>query len=561
MWLMDPRPNLILGLYKFIFHNVHSQENEMIKKSMHPTSSDLSINPGRRKVLITAGSLAAVPALGALMTACGGNGSGSAVALSTEEQLALTASQVVTSIANGSLSAEAYITTLLALAERLADLNSIITLNKEGALRAAMDIDASRKAGNKLGTLAGLPIIVKDNINTKDLPTTGGTPALRDFRPTANAPVLQKLLDAGAIILGKANMHELAFGITNTNFSPFAGAAKNPYDTMRIPGGSSGGSGAAIAARIVPAGLGSDTGGSVRIPASFNGIVGLRPSVGNGGAQRRYSTTGVIPLSHTLDTVGPMGRTVTDVALLDAVITGTLVPASVPLAGLRFGAPPILWKDLDNDVAAVMQNAKTKLASAGVVLVEIDMPEILELDSKTIFPIALHEPVSEIPAYLQASGATGTTLESIAAQVASPDVKGGFQAIVTDALGGAYPDAINIYRPQLQKIFASYFADNKIDAIFFPTVPVPAAPIDFKNGSSTISVNGGPPVDEFTTIIRNMGPDSDAGICSLSLPAGQTPNGLPVGMEIDGPVGSDKRLLGIGMAMESLFGTLPAPKI
>jgi mandelamide amidase len=296
-------------------------------------------------------------------------------------------------------------------------------------------------------------------------------------------------------------------------------------------------------------------------PASFNGIVGLRPSVGNGGPQRRYSTTGVIPRSHTLDTVGPMGRTVADVALLDAVITDTPVPPPASLAGLRFGVRHILWRDLNNDVAAMMQKAKEKLASAGVVLVDIDMPDILELDSKIIFPIALHEPIADLSGCLRENGATGVTLESIASQIAGPDVKNGFQAIVTDEFAAAYVDAINVYRPQLQKIFASCFADNKLDAIFFPTVPVPAAPIDFKNGSSTISVNGGPPVDEFATIIRNMGPDSDAGLPSLSLPAGQTPNGLPVGMEIDGPVGADKRILGIGMAAESLFGTLPAPEL
>lgn len=532
-----------------------------MRKSAKLNRPETPTSPVRRKILVTAGSMAAMPTLGALITACGGSGGSSTSALSTDDQLALTASQVMTAMESGGLSAETYVTTLLARAEKLASLNSIITLNKEGALAAARNVDASRRAGAKLGMLAGLPIIVKDNINTKDLPTTGGTPALQNFRPASNATVLQKLLDAGAIVLGKANMHELAFGITNTNFSTFAGAAKNPYDTTRIPGGSSGGSGASIAARIVPAGLGSDTGGSVRIPASFNGIVGLRPSVGNGGPQRRYSTTGVIPLSHTLDTVGPMGRTVADVALLDAVITGTAVPAPVSLAGLRFGVPPVLWKDLDKDVAAVMQKAKEKLAAAGVVLVDSDMPDILTLDSKTVFPIALHEPITDLAAYLRDNGATGITVESIASQVASPDVKNGFQAVVTDAFGAAYADAINAYRPQIQQIFANYFANNRLDAIFFPTVPVPAVPIDFLNGSSTISVNGGPPVDEFSTIIRNMGPDSDAGIPSLSLPAGQTPNGLPVGMEIDGPVGSDKRLLGIGMAMESLFGTLPAPNV
>jgi Asp-tRNA(Asn)/Glu-tRNA(Gln) amidotransferase A subunit family amidase len=197
-----------------------------------------------------------------------------------DQQLALSATAAVAAIAAGELTATAYTTTLLGRAEQLTDRRAVITLNRAGALASAARIDDARRSGTALGRLAGLPIIVKDNINTKDLPTTAGTPALHDFRPTADAAVLQPLLDAGAIILGKANMHELAFGITTTNFSPFAGTATHPYDPARIPGGSSGGTGAAIAARIAPAGLGSDTGASVRIPAAFNGIAGLRPSTG-----------------------------------------------------------------------------------------------------------------------------------------------------------------------------------------------------------------------------------------------------------------------------------------
>ena len=155
------------------------------------------------------------------------------------------------------------------------------------------------------------------------MPTSGGTPALHNAQPKTNAPSLQALFEAGAIIIGKTNLHELAFGITSTNLSPFAGPVKNPYDKTRIPGGSSGGTAAAIAAGIVTCGLGTDTGGSTRIPAALTGTVGLRPSVGNGGAQRRYNDANmVVPISHTRDTVGPMGRTVADVALLDSVITG-----------------------------------------------------------------------------------------------------------------------------------------------------------------------------------------------------------------------------------------------
>src|SRR6185369_16148616 len=250
--------------------------------------------------------------------------------------------------------------------------DALISIDREGALAQARKVDEMRAANATLPVLAGLPIVVKDNINTRDLPTTGGTAALRGVRPTANAPTLQKLIDAGAIVIAKANLHELAFGITSTNLTSFAGPVKNPYDRSRIPGGSSGGTAAAIAARIVPAGLGTDAGGSTRIPAALCGIVGLRPSVGNGGADRRYDGAGVVPISHTRDTVGPMGRTVGDVALLDAIIT-TEPPifAAASLSGLRIGIPALFWAGLDPQVAEVMSQARARLTSAGVTFVEV----------------------------------------------------------------------------------------------------------------------------------------------------------------------------------------------
>jgi Asp-tRNA(Asn)/Glu-tRNA(Gln) amidotransferase A subunit family amidase len=512
----------------------------------------------RRKFMLNAAGLAAIPAFGNLMSACGGS---SVTQMTSAEQVALTSSEAVSAIANGRVTATSYITTVLSRANALSDLNSLITVNSAGALSAAKKIDDTFASGGKLPPLAGLAIVVKDNINTRDLPTTSGTPALRNFIPNANAPTVQKLLDAGAIIIGKANMHELAFGITSTNFSPFAKAVKNPYNTALIPGGSSGGTAAAIAARIVPAGLGTDTGGSARVPAALTGIVGLRPSVGNGGAERRYNSSGVAPISHTRDTVGPMGRTVMDVALLDSVLAGTSIPAAATLKGLRLGVPPSFWSNLDTGLAAVMKAARDKLTAAGVVFVEADLTGIMDLNAKISFPIALHEPIADIPAYLQASGATGISLANIASQVASPDVKGAFGAIMVDAFAGAYPDAINVYRPQLRALYDKYFTANSVDAIFFPTTPIPAVAIDAAKGSSTVSVNGGPQVDEFTTVIQNTDPGSNAGVPGLSLPAGLTSAGLPVGMEIDGPVGSDAKLISIALAMEALFGSLPAPKV
>ncbi|WP_246089457.1 indoleacetamide hydrolase [Paraburkholderia guartelaensis] len=480
--------------------------------------------------------------------------------MNQSQQLSLTATEAVSAIATGKLSAETYVRTLLERANSLSNLRAFITLN-EGAVAAARAVDAARAAGQKLPALAGLPIVVKDNINTKDLPTTGGTPRLQKFQPNNDAVVLQRLLAAGAIVLGKANMHELAFGITTTNFSPFAGFARNPYDPSRMVGGSSGGTGVAIAARMAPVGLGTDTGGSVRIPAALNGIAGLRPSVGNGGLERRYDGTGVIPLSHTRDTVGPMGRTLEDVALLDSVITGTEMPTATSLSGLRFGIPATYWDVVDSEVLEVMNTARTRLQAAGVTFVSVDMPTIRDLGAKVGFTVVFHEASLEIPSYLAASGGSDITLTQIAEAIASPDVKAGFANVGSAESMAAYPDAVKVHRPQMRALFDAYFASNRIDAIFAPMTPLPAVPIDPANGSSTVSVNGGPKVNEFGTFIRNADPGSITGIPGVTVPAGRTGAGLPVGLALDGPVGSDKTLLSIGMAIEKLLGVLPAPNV
>lgn len=519
----------------------------------------MAAHSSRRTFLKTSGAVAATSLMGPLLGGCGGGGSND---LTVAEQLALSSSDAVAAIRAGNLSAEAYVSTLIARAESLADLNAFITLNKAGALAAARGIDSMRRSGGALPALAGLPIVVKDNINTSGLPTTAGTSALRNVRPTANAPSLQKLIDAGAIVLGKTNLHEYAFGITSTNLSAFAGPVKNPYDKTRIPGGSSGGTAAAIAARIVPAGLGTDTGGSTRIPAALCGIAGLRPSVGNGGVQRRYTdTNAVAPISHTRDTIGPMGRTVADVALLDSVVTGRAISQPIGLTGLRIGVPASFWAGLDTQLAAVVNAARTRLTGAGVVFVDVDTVGLAVLNDQVSFQIALHEPIDDIPAYLAATGVTGITVADIAAQLASPDVQGAFGAVLADVFGSAYADAINLFRPQMQGLYASYFSDNALDAMMFPTTILPAVPIDAVNGSSTVSINAGPAVDEFGTYIRNTDPGSNAGIPGLSLPAGLTALGLPVGLELDGPLGSDNRLLGIGLAIEAVLGTLPAPAL
>src|SRR6202140_5366849 len=474
----------------------------------------MTASPSRRDILTASIALAAgaaLPSLGQVSPAMADSDSP-------------TAAEIVASIRDKKMTAVSAVRAALERAEQLKDLNAFIVLNKDGARGGAAQVDT----GKKRGALAGLPIVVKDNINTADLPTSGGTPALQNARPSRNAPSLQKLLDAGAIIIGKANMHELAFGITSTNLSSFAGPVKNPYDKTRIPGGSSGGTSAAIAARIVACGLGSDTGGSTRVPAALTGTVGLRPSVGNGGAERRYDDANlVVPISHTRDTVGPMGRTVADVALLDSVITGSPMPSAEPLRGKRLGIPASFWTGLDRELEAVAVAARAKLADAGVILVDVDMPGLFELNAKVSFPVALHEPVADIPAYLKASGIEGITLADIAGKIASPDVQGAFGAITADVFGAAYPDVMSVQRPGLQKIYEAYFRDNRLDGILFPTTIAPAPVIDMEKGSSEMSVNGGTPAPTFDTMIRNTDPGSNAGLPGLSLFAGMTASRLP----------------------------------
>ena len=260
------------------------------------------------------------------------------------EVLEWTAPEAINHIHAGLITAEEYASQLLKRYGELKTLNMMTWIDENRVLEHARLVDNARSKGQALGPLAGLPLVVKDNINTVGFPTSAGTPSLKGFFPASDAPVADVLFKNGAFLLGKTNMHELARGMTSSN--PAFGFAQNPYDRSRVPGGSSGGTAAAIAARITPAGLGTDTGGSTRIPASFCGIVGFRPSTG--GRIKAWTDAGVVPIAHSVDTPGPMGRTVADVALLHAFVTGTAVPAAIPLRGVRVGVPRgYYWDDLD----------------------------------------------------------------------------------------------------------------------------------------------------------------------------------------------------------------------
>ena len=474
-------------------------------------------------------------------------------AASSADLTELSASDAAAAIRAGKLHSEDLVRALIAKAKAGSNLNAFITLDEQGALKAAQAADAAVKAGTAKGALHGVPLAVKDNIHVAGLSNTAGAPSLKNFVPTANAPVAQKLIDAGAIVLGKTNMHELAFGITSNNGG--FGAVGNPYDPTRFPGGSSGGSGAAIAARMAPAGLGSDTGGSVRIPSGLNGLAGLRPTL------LRYSQEGVTPISHTRDTVGPMARSVADLVLLDGVITGaatTLTPR--PLKGLRLGVPnSYYWENLDPETKRVCDAALAKLQAAGVELVKADIANIADMNGKVSFPVALYEVMTDLPAYLKKYNA-GVDMTQLAAGLGSPDVKGligamleGKPPTIPEAV---YKDALAA-RPVLQKAFADYFAANKVAGIIFPTTPAPAQVI--ATSAETFELNG-QKVPTFPTFIRNADPGSNAGIPGITVNAGMSASGLPIGIAVDGPANSDRELLAIALAMEQVLGRAPAPK-
>ncbi|MBI2753116.1 MAG: indoleacetamide hydrolase [Betaproteobacteria bacterium] len=464
----------------------------------------------------------------------------------------LSAAEAAKLIREGKLKSEHLVKALADTIEKKKNLNAFIAFDRETALKAARTADVLAAKKKFKGPLHGVPVVVKDNIHVAGFPNTAGTPALKGFRPKSNAPVAEKLVKAGAIVLGKTNMHELAFGIT-TNNGEF-GPARNPYDPKRIPGGSSGGTGVAIAAHMAPAGLGSDTGGSVRIPAALNGIAGLRPTL------KRYPQDGITPIAHTRDTAGPMARTVGDLVLLDSVVTGAKDKVSpAALKGMRIGVhKAYFFKGLDAETEKLTLAALDKMKSAGVQIVEVDMPGLADLNNKVSFPVALYEANVDLAKYLKKFGIP-LDVKGVAAQIKSPDVKGVFDGMVVPGAPKAMPPAAYKAalqtRPKLQKLYADTFAKNKIAALAFPTTPLPAAPI----GDDEKTKLNGKDVPTFPTFIQNTDPGSNAGIPGLSIPIARTQAGLPIGLELDGPAGSDRKLLAIGLALENVFGHLPAP--
>lgn len=456
-----------------------------------------------------------------------------------------TATEVRDALAGGAVTSSVLVEAWIARTEAAKALNAYVAFDVEGLRAQAKAADVRLAAGERL-PLLGVPIALKDNIDAVGFPCGDGTGALHGRHPGRDADLVRRLRDAGALIPGKLGMHELAFGITTNN--AVTGAVHNPWDTSRIAGGSSGGSGAAVAARLVPAAIGTDTGGSVRVPAALCGVAGLRPTVG------RVSGDGIAPISTTRDTAGPMARSVADLLLLDGVLSGDAsAPTPIVLRGLRLGLPQeYFWDDVDPGVRRVADAALDALRAAGVEIVPASVAGFVQASGEAGFPIALFEFVRDMTRYLR-DKQRGITFEQLIAGIGSLDVKG----LATPLLGeGAIPQAVYeqalVARRRLQSLYAGCFESNRVDALVFPTTPRTAARI---GEDETVMLNGRA-CPTFLTFIRNTDPGSNAGIPGLTLPIGLA-DGLPVGLALDGPAGTDRRLLAIAAAIEAVLPKMP----
>ena len=490
-------------------------------------------------------------ALAASTAGCGRTETDASVAMTTP-LTDLSATDAVAAMRDGNISAEAYATALLDRCKAGAHLNAFISFEPERVLEAAIAADAKRALGGNLPVLHGLPIPVKDSVNTKDYPTTGGTPALKDFYPAEDAELVTRLKNAGAIVMGKTNIHELSFGWTSNNQA--FGAVHNPYGTTRIPGGSSGGTAAAIAYGMAPIGIAEDTQGSIRVPAALCGVYGFRPT------QNRYPNTGVVPITPLFDQVGPHTRSVADLALFDHVMTGEAVvdtPAS--LQGMRLGVPrEYFYGLLDTEVERITSEALRKLADAGAVLVEADVPDLNRLIDVTTAAVQLFHVMPMLTKYL-AEFNTGVSFDQVIEQ-ASPDIQATFaQYVLPD--GEFTPSeedfvaARDEHLPALRKTLDDYYRENDLAAMIFPATQIVAPPI----GHDLETTLNGQNVPFEPVISRNISPGSTGGTPGIIVPADLNSEGLPVSLELDGPAASDRALLGIGLAIESVLGHIRPP--
>ena len=459
------------------------------------------------------------------------------------ELFELAAVDLVGRIRERQVSAKEYAQELIKKCKDQEHLNAFIHFEPDEVLRQARDADHKQDSGQILGPLHGIPIVVKDNFDIAGYCTTAGTPGLRGHSVTRTAPVVQALIDAGAVILGKTNMHEMAFGPTSNNIT--FGAVRNPVNRNRIAGGSSGGTAAAIASDMTPLGIGTDTAGSVRVPAALCGLVGLRPTMNS------YSRSGIVPLSKTRDTAGPMARNVVDLVLLHGVMLGrniSIVPAN--LEGLRIGVRRNDSFLTDPSVSSVVDEELHRLRVLGAECIDVEVSDIEDNFINVARPITIWEAPEEIERYLKESGSS-LAFEDLVDQIVSPDVKPYFQAMKTqrEDLHPIYRQALDKSVPKIRSTYTRYFQTGGIDVMVYPTTPIPAGAV----GENKLEIVGGREVWNGHYLL-NTTPITLTGMPGLTLPIGRTALGLPVGLEMVGPVHSDNRLLSIGLAWEDSRG-------
>lgn len=428
-------------------------------------------------------------------------------------------------------------------------LNSMAVINPRARTIAAA-LDKERQTQGPRGPLHGIPIVVKDNYQTEGMATEAGSLTLKGFAPREDAELVKRLRAAGAVILGKTNMHEFAYGIESIGSS--FGVTRNPYDPSRNPGGSSGGTGAAVAANFAVAGLGSDTCGSIRIPAAHNALVGLR------GTQGASSRRGIVPLSSTQDIGGPLARSVTDLALLLDVTTGydpgdpqtaasarkfagSFTRALNPdaLRGTRIGVDPRLVRSSaqDEEMAVVFDAALKQLQALGAEVVEVRIAEldsVFEVDGG--FYVLTHDFAGDINAYLASQG--DAPVKSINDILARRTLVDSVQALVQASLD-AQGDPPALYLAEVRKrdklavTLGELLAREALDALAYPALrqkPAKVGEGEGEHNSCQLAANSGFP--------------------AITVPAGFTPDGLPVGLELLGRPWDDAALLGFAYAFE-----------
>lgn len=438
--------------------------------------------------------------------------------------------------------------------EKQESLNAFISTDKASAIQQAQYWDKYLLSGKTCPALMGILIAVKDNIHVEGFPNSAGTPALAQFKPQSSAPIIQKLIDHGAVIVGKTNMHELAFGVTGYNTAIHIEGVvgtRNAVNPLHIAGGSSSGSAVAVAAGMVPIAIGTDTGASIRLPSALNGCVGFRPTVG------RYSQESITPISHTRDTAGPIAHTVPDIILIDQLITQE--PRKKPLLPhqIRLGINPYFWNHLDEDVHQQAHIALGLLKDAGVEIINVDMPNLEQLNHAISFPVVIHEGKYDLIQYLKHHH-IDLNLETVIDQISSPDVQALFKQnilpqLIQDQTGQfvpvlpLYEKAMREARPQLLELYQNTFKEHNLHALLFPTSPI-VAPLVNEQVSS---------IENFQTLIRNTDPGSNIGLPGLSLPIGKGAKlQLPIGLEIDGLPHQDSEILAIGETLEEIFRVL-----